>query len=268
VNYQNGDAIVNIDSTLNAYLKNSKQQYQDLHILKEVVIKDTRIVDKPSHRDYPSLASLGDLPDHIITTKQLDGCGNLQDCLTALAPGITYDNGKLYNFKDFESGNKTPIQIFLKGMPIEMNDLQAIDPSTIESVEIFLKDQLGLVNSAYQTNGAIVINLKKGETGTKVSYQDLKAMLGSRYEATIYPKGYEPVRIFYLPRYIGPRQNQTNRLDIRSTIYWNPNVNTDKNGIAVLEYFNSDGRGTYRVTIEGIDKDGNLGRQVYRYTVK
>ena len=43
---------------------------------------------------------------------------------------------------------------------------------------------------------------------------------------------------------------------------------TDKNGNAAFEYYNSDGQGTYRVVIEGIDDKGNIGRQVYRYKVE
>ena len=42
---------------------------------------------------------------------------------------------------------------------------------------------------------------------------------------------------------------------------------TDKTGKAALEFFNSDNIGTYRVTIEGIDKNGNIGRTVYKYKV-
>jgi hypothetical protein len=268
VNYQLADGITNIDSALSIYLKNSKKEYSDLHILKEVVIKDTRVEQKPSHLDYSNLSSLGQIPDHLVKGDQLQGCVNLEDCIKGVAAGLTYDNEKFYNFQDYSAGKRVPMQLFLKGQPIETVDLAAIDPASVESIEIFLKDQLGLVNSAYQSSGAIVINLKKGETGTKISYQDLKELIGHRYEATIYPKGYQAVKIFYLPRYIGPRQNQTNALDLRSTIYWNPNLNTDKNGNATLEYFNADGQGTYRVTVEGIDKDGNLGREVYRYTVK
>jgi len=71
-----------------------------------------------------------------------------------------------------------------------------------------------------------------------------------------------------MPRYTGTRTNQPAQIDRRSTIYWNPNIETDKTGTASLEYFNSDGKGTYRVTVEGIDSDGNLGRVVYRYVVK
>jgi uncharacterized protein YfaS (alpha-2-macroglobulin family) len=57
-------------------------------------------------------------------------------------------------------------------------------------------------------------------------------------------------------------------VDRRSTIYWNPNIFTDKTGNASFEFFNGDGTGTYRAVIEGIDKDGNIGRYVYRYKVQ
>jgi uncharacterized protein YfaS (alpha-2-macroglobulin family) len=56
--------------------------------------------------------------------------------------------------------------------------------------------------------------------------------------------------------------------DLRSTIYWNPNIITGEDGKASFEYFNADGKGTYRVVVERIDADGNLGRQVFRYKVE
>jgi uncharacterized protein YfaS (alpha-2-macroglobulin family) len=81
------------------------------------------------------------------------------------------------------------------------------------------------------------------------------------------PKGYYKAREFYSPRYDDPKTNNP-MADLRSTIYWNPNVATDKDGKASFEYFNADNKGSYRVVIEGIDGNGNLGRQVYRYRVE
>jgi len=43
---------------------------------------------------------------------------------------------------------------------------------------------------------------------------------------------------------------------------------TDTDGKASLEYFTPGVKGTYRVVIEGIDDDGNLGRSTYHYEVK
>jgi len=81
------------------------------------------------------------------------------------------------------------------------------------------------------------------------------------------PKGFYKARMFYAPKYDqqGAVQNGT---DLRSTIHWEPNIITDKDGHATFDYFNADGRGTYRAVIEGIDSDGNIGRFVLRYQVR
>ncbi|MBO9700068.1 MAG: carboxypeptidase regulatory-like domain-containing protein [Sporocytophaga sp.] len=50
------------------------------------------------------------------------------------------------------------------------------------------------------------------------------------------------------------------RTDFRSTIYWNGLVETDRNGKATLEFFNSDEVSSYRITLEGISDDGTAGR--------
>jgi hypothetical protein len=56
--------------------------------------------------------------------------------------------------------------------------------------------------------------------------------------------------------------------DLRNAVYWNPNMITKKDGTATMAYFNDDTKGIYRVVVEGIDDEGNLGRQVFRYKVE
>ena len=56
--------------------------------------------------------------------------------------------------------------------------------------------------------------------------------------------------------------------DLRTTIFWKPDIVTDTTGKAAISYFNAGTKGVYRVVIEGIDGDGNLGRQVFRYRVE
>jgi hypothetical protein len=267
VNYNQPDEILNIDSALSTYLQNAKRQILNSHVLKEVVIKDTRIVKKVSHKDYGALSSLSSEPDRFIDGSSLQGCNVVLECIKSLAAGVIFEDNNFYIMRDYNQGKKVPMQVFVKGMPVDAGYLANLNAGEIESVEVFLKDELGLVNSAYQSNGALVVNMKKIET-QKISYSQLKDLLPKHNEVTFNPQGYAPIRIFYLPRYIGPKQFDTDNNDIRTTIYWNPNVNTDKTGNIMLEYFNADGKGTYRATVEGIDKDGNIGRQVFRYTVK
>ena len=268
VNVNAPDAVLNIDSLLSAYLKNSKLAYSYTNVLKEVVIRDVRTEPTVSHKDYGNLSSLSTIPDHLIKGSSIKDCGGTAlDCLKVLAIGMTFDQDNFYVTRDYNSGKRVPAQVFIRGGPVDVSALYSLDVNTIESVEVFVKDELGLVNSAYNSDGAIVVNLKKIET-QKISLQDLKALMPRQYEVNYSPKGYAALRTFYLPRYSGPRASQTNKIDTRTTIYWNPNIETDKDGNASFEFFNADGTGTYRAIIEGIDKDGNIGRQLYRYTVK
>jgi len=79
--------------------------------------------------------------------------------------------------------------------------------------------------------------------------------------------GFYKAREFYAPRY-EHAETVDKRQDLRSTIYWNPEIKTGKDGNAAFNFYNADGAGTYKVTVEGIDNNGNLGRQVYRFTVE
>ncbi len=267
LNYNSPDEILNIDSVLSAYLKNSKLQFNNSHVLKEVVIRDKRIENKVSHRDYSSLNSLSGEADHLIDGNALKNCNSVLECLKSMAMGMIFDDNNFYVYRDYSNGKKTPVQVFIKGMPVDVVTLASLNANEIESVEIFLKDQLGLVNSAYGTNGVISVNMKVAPVGEKLTLQQLRDILPQKNELTLAPKGYPPVKVFYMPRYEGPRVNQTNKFDTRSTIYWNPNIEIDKTGTTAIEFFNADTKGTYKVIIEGIDKDGDLGRFVYTFNV-
>ena len=74
--------------------------------------------------------------------------------------------------------------------------------------------------------------------------------------------------MFYSPQYDDPKTN-TALADLRTTIYWKPNIVTDATtGKTTISYFNAGAKGTYRVVVEGIDADGRIGRKVLRYVVE
>ena len=123
------------------------------------------------------------------------------------------------------------------------------------------------INRMSNTNGVLVINMRKAPVGHKITADELKTLFPPKYILSFTPQGYSMGRVFYSPKYDVPRYVQ-NANDLRSTIYWNPIVNTDKTGAASLEFYNADGKGTYKAVVEGIDADGNIGRFVYRYKVQ
>ncbi|WP_432713436.1 carboxypeptidase-like regulatory domain-containing protein [Pedobacter sp.] len=257
------EEVQNIDSTLNNYLNNSKKQYSYLRQLKEVVIQGAAI-KKVSHSDYSALSSLSMMPDHLIDGSRLGGCNDLLTCLKTMAMGLTFDENNFYISRDYNAGKRIPVQVFVGGMPVDLFSIGSVNMAEIESIEIFLKDELGTVNRMHGTNGVISINMKVVKT-QKMSLADLKKLLPQNNIVTINPKGYSKHREFYSPKYTTP--NSTAK-DLRSTIYWNPRVITDATGSITFEFYNAEGKGNYKAVVEGLDKNGNPGRFVFRYVVK
>lgn len=257
--------VVNIDSTLSNYLDNSKKQYNNLRTLKEVKIKGAA-VKKPSHADYTALTGLSMMADHEITGDRLKDCNDLITCLKTMATGLTFDIDKFYVSRSYNQGDRTPVQIFINGNAVDLISLGSVQASEVESVEIFTQDQLGLVFKNYQCNGVMVINTKKVEK-SNMSLADLKKMMPQSNMLKISPKGYSKVKEFYAPKYVTQSSSYTGN-DLRTTIYWNPKIVTNAAGDTVVEFYNADGKGTYRAVVEGIDVNGNVAHTVYRYTVK
>ena len=261
------DEVTNIDSILNPYLLNSQRQYRlKTQMLQEVVVKATAI-KKTSHNDFPALSGLSMLADHTIDGERFKGCNVMLMCLQGNASGLTYVDNNFYVTRVYNSGNRVPVQVFLDGMPIEVDFLNNIIPSDVESVEIFLRDDLGLVNRAYNTNGVLSIYSKKQDKKKSVTADDLKKLFPPNNVYTFRPLGYLKAREFYIPKYITPASRSVGT-DLRTTVYWNPKVFTDKNGTMSFDFYNGDNKGNYKAVVEGTDIDGNLARYIYRYKVE
>jgi hypothetical protein len=266
-NVNHPDEEVNIDSALATYLDNSKKQYfLATQMLQEVVVKATAI-KKASHMDHPALTGLGTQPDHLIDGERFKGCTILLTCLQGAVAGLTFNNDNFFVTRVLNSGLRVPVQIFFNGMPVDINFLNTINPANVDNVEVFLRDELGLVNRMYNTNGVLVINSKVAPTGTAISADELKKLFPQSNVLTFKPQGYIKKREFYTPKYLSP-ESRSKGSDLRSTIYWNPRIFTDKDGTMAVEFYNGDNKGSYKATVEGTDIDGNLSRYIYRYKVE
>ncbi|MFT4203199.1 MAG: Plug domain-containing protein [Chitinophagaceae bacterium] len=72
------------------------------------------------------------------------------------------------------------------------------------------------------------------------------------------PQPFSYGRTFYQPRYVD-RQLQQGLPDVRSTIYWNPFIVTDKNGEAKLSFYSAGNPTDYLFWLEGMDLEGHFG---------
>ncbi len=271
-NFDDPNAIVNIDSTLNVYLENSKKQFQSQHTLQEVVIKSTKI-ETFKHEPYSTLSGLSPFADQTLGAQQLQYCDfNIIACLESKVYGIWHDNTAFYFKRAYDAGNKTPIQFFLNGMAIDYSYLTNFHTEDVGMIEVYRTDGVSGINSLYHANGIISITTKSGSVSPKDAEKEKSPendqLVTQGSSITMTPKGYYRARLFYSPKYTNQQGEGEMKPDLRSTIYWYPNIITDKNGNASFNYYNSDGRGSYRVVIEGIDNDGNIGRYVMHYDVR
>ncbi|QEM12652.1 TonB-dependent receptor plug domain-containing protein [Mucilaginibacter rubeus] len=255
------DIQININDGASAYLLNSKKLYDEqvkygignhTIVLKEVVIKEKR--ENP-FKNSANLNGAGNA-DQTLTSKDLIYGGMLSQVLQGRLNFVTFRNGIPYSTRS----PNTPMQIILDGAYVESDFLDNLTPSDVATVEVLRTIGTTAIYGARGSGGVLVITTKRG--GGDAVYNKYAPGI-----ATYAPKGYYRAREFYSPKYDDPKTNAQMQ-DLRSTIYWSPGLITDKDGNTSMSFFNADAKGTYRVIIEGIDADGNLGRQVYRYKVE
>ena len=68
---------------------------------------------------------------------------------------------------------------------------------------------------------------------------------------------------FYSPKYTSPGQENVFP-DLRSTIYWNPDIITDKKGEAEVSFYTSESKSSYLIVLQGTDLTGRFG-VLYQY---
>ncbi|TAE30657.1 MAG: hypothetical protein EAZ91_10020 [Cytophagales bacterium] len=134
----------------------------------------------------------------------------------------------------------------IRDPPLELVRAQDIDRIDVIS-DITLVSMLGGTNASPMTK---VVNIL-----TKRGIERTISTLDARPMQKWY--GYSVERVFYEPNY--SVSETTQQPDRRATLYWNPALRTDKQGRAVIRFFNSDVVRQPVLTIEGTDGRGQAG---------
>ena len=243
---------------IKAYLDNNLKKREQLYtqgritgkMLREVKVNGTRIEKSETANRYGFV-------DYTIWGEDVN-YGSLSDRLTGRLPLVVFkreSSGKAVAQKLITvSPNKPPMRIVVDGMEMRPDfDINSISTALVEKVEAITNP----VTYDMETEGVISITLKHGLSANEIP---------SRGVLPVRAIGFYVAREFYSPKYENP--DAAKSADFRTTIYWNPEIVTDKSGSATVNYYNADAPGSYRVIIEGIDSNGNLGRQVYHYQIK
>jgi hypothetical protein len=141
-------------------------------------------------------------------------------------------------------------------------DVQALPMSWIERIDV--------VNNA-ASNAALMTPIEIGENRTKsgktehiFDYSDgaisiiLKKDIVDNsvyHSVNVKFSGFNEPRIFYSPRHHTTLLKDY-KPDLRTTLFWEPNIKVENNKDYVLNYYNADNSAKIKITVEGITSNG------------
>lgn len=236
--------------------------------LKEVQVKAKRDKREDASPFSSNLNGRG-RADMIITGEELERQGgDLANILQGKISNTRVVNGNVYSI----ANGGGPMAVVLDGMMMttttnnnprlglmSISALNQINPSDVESIEVLKSPSYLSIYGVNAASGILVITTKHSKAVSAGKSPNIK-------QITV--NGFYKARKFYSPDYSKPAQLNSKTPDHRTTIQWIPDIVTNKDGKASINFFNADDKGTYRVTIEGINANGSLAHEVYRIKIE
>lgn len=176
--------------------------------------------------------------------------GNLIDVMQTRVPGVRVDvPANMWQPKKVMMHNKQ-VKFALNGVEVDQAFLETITPSSIDYIE---RIDVGSILFANHP----VLNFV-----TKSHFVD-ETIGMSRIKWS----GFYRAREFYSPRYDVPNERHS-VADKRTTLYWEPVIETDSAGRVAVSFFTADVASRYRIVMEGITPDGCPGTATLTFNVK
>jgi len=145
--------------------------------------------------------------------------------------------------------------VLYDGVPVfDMNKFMAVDPHKIRRIDVI---RMRYFYGKSTFDGII----------SCLSYeQDLEGLTIDPTSLLINYKFAQLQRSFYSPEYSA--NTNSSLPDRRNLLFWKPDIVTNEEGVAEVEFSTSEESGTYRVVIEGISEDGIPGYSTVTFEVQ
>jgi hypothetical protein len=161
---------------------------------------------------------------------------------------------KVFDFDAHDFYPTDPL-ILIDGVKVDNTILLAYDPLKVNRLEVITNKY---IKGEFVYPGIVNFTTYHGDM------QDLK--LDSKAVILDY-EGLQLKRDFYSPVYKTEQQALSRIPDFRNLLYWAPDVQTDKNGQATVEFYTSDMKGKYVAVLQGIDDAGYAGSYYFTFDV-
>lgn len=226
------------------YLLLSKERYYTEGGMLVINLDELTVTEKVNQSSTSHFYS--GMADFTFDQKKLeDYPGMMLLDILAMFPGVQVDGDNVSI-----RGGGQPL-FLVEGIEYDrIDDVKYLQVSEIEDIALF-RGASASIFGARGGNGAIAISLKKGTITQSEKAPSI---------AHITPLGYQPPSQFYVPKYEVDSILRQNKPDLRTTIFWEPKAQTDKNGEINLSFFTADKANNYLVELEGVTADGLISR--------
>jgi hypothetical protein len=221
-------------------------------VLKEIVVEDRVAIIEPMKLHHRA--------DQVLRPQDLTmppPSGNILESLQGRVAGLQIYRSGWNEFRATIRGYGEPLYL-LDGMPINASTVSALNPWDIDRVEI-LKGPEAAIYGGRASGGIIAFFTKRGG----VAYEEVEP---GKHIIIHRAGGFSKTREFYAPRYTASNIDQE-KPDLRTTIHWEPNLQTGADGKAEVTFYTADRATTYRAVLEGITPDGLPGSQIFTFDV-
>ena len=141
-------------------------------------------------------------------------------------------------------------QIYMNEMPVDVQTIINMPVTDMAYVKTMPPPFMGGFGGG--SGGAIAIYTKRGD---EKSAYDANNNRGLPHQIIA---GYSSMRQFYVPNYDRIDEDY-NKPDLRSTLYWVPTILADQNNKEFhFHFFNNDISKSFKVVLEGVDADGRI----------
>jgi hypothetical protein len=216
--------------------------------LKATMLREVNVTEKRTRQYENAYAQ----PDFYIKSESIETYQNVAAAIAARIPDfklILYEAHwyLIWRRGEFTRANGAPAEpVVYVDQALVVGEtagdrLVLLNPATIDHIEV--KGMIGSNLGANGANGLINVFTKRA---SDVPFKGLPIIKARGFDRTISFQG---------PNYDSLHTN-TDKIDTRSTLYWNPRIILTSTHVAELSFFTSDRAGNYRVIIEGVTKEG------------
>jgi hypothetical protein len=172
---------------------------------------------------------------------------------------FSYLQGRVPGLQISGSGGQTSLtwrgstpSLFLDEMPTDVNMISGLPVQQVAYIKVFRPPFFGAIGGG--AGGAIAVYTRRGNDGKKEDYSGK----GMNF---ISLAGFSRFKEFYNPVY--DKNNNSLETDVRNTLYWNPNIFTNKRSPRFkIDFYNNDVSKKLLLVLEGINADGKMTRVV------